>query len=248
MHVELGARVMPGVMWQCFDYKMKRIRRPLVSILLTIFLATAVPKPVFCQNSAHEEILSRRVTSALAHDFSISSAFSLILTNVQLPGGVAEVSEYPTEAKPIPFPSGVTLRDALNSLVGTEPEYSWRIEEGVVNLLPNARDLSLLNARLPEFRAENVTVREALSAVLAMPEVKTRAAEFGLTDRCLQLLVGGRTRSEQNETRFNFRYTDLTMREALNAIVRAQRGGTWYYKEYYSDFDGKRCYRVEFIS
>jgi hypothetical protein len=126
------------------------------------------------------------------------------------------------------MPAGSPLHQVLDAIVGTDRRYGWHIENGVVNLLPAAGEPSLLQTRLVRFRVEkSYSVFDALGRLLVLDEVKKRMEELRLKPG-IALFVSGQS---PHPKEFSVHCKDVTLREALNAIARAQGRAVWDYLE-----------------
>lgn len=74
-------------------------------------------------------------------------------------------------------PFTVSLRALLDAGVSADPQYSWKMNKGVVNLVPRYGEFHLLETIISKLDIENVkTPDEALNRLLALPEVQDQAS------------------------------------------------------------------------
>ena len=171
------------------------------------------------------------------------------LYDAGVPGGIAVLhycGDFPTRSLK---PSGPSLRALLDAVVSTDPDYSWRINEGVVNLIPRYIKLQFLDARVSKLDLKLKTPDEALNILLALPEVQSQAnRELG--SRVVQGFpyafsanaVGG-----QPERTFSLKLTDTTVAEALNAIARAYGSAIWVLVKNECANNGRKTFSIKFI-
>jgi hypothetical protein len=132
------------------------------------------------------------------------------------------------EPKQMWGPMQSPLRDVLDAIVYEDSRYRWHLEGGVVNLLPAAGEPALLKIRIPRFRVKHaLRAKDALKKLLALDEVKKGMQEHNLKQG-LTIIISPH---HLNPKGFSVDCRDVTLREALNAIARAQGWGTWDYIE-----------------
>ena len=127
-------------------------------------------------------------------------------------------------------PLNKTLRWALDTIVEVDPRYRWQVVDQVINLLPAEREPALLQTRIKEFRAENISfAMDTVSPLLALPEVKK-----AMDDLHLKHGIAGFVTSPSPKP-FSVKCENVTLRQALNAIARAEGRGVWDYTEIHCD-------------
>lgn len=117
-----------------------------------------------------------------------------------------------------------TLDSVLNEIVRQMGNYSWEINDEVVNIHPlkgrNEKFRELLNVRVDEFdMSSGIKIIDLPRAIFRLPEIRQFLADQGLGSDVVQYspyinrsLPGGRT------------FTGHTVRELLNAITKLKRG------------------------
>ena len=122
-------------------------------------------------------------------------------------------------------PADDTLRSLLDAALAAEPEYTWSVDNGVVNLVPRYREPLFLETAIPKLEiSEAATTNEALSQLLAVPEVSKQAGrELGI--RFFGGGIGGYPSPAR--THISLSLSNITVREALNAIARARGDAIW---------------------
>ena len=126
-----------------------------------------------------------------------------------------------------------TLREALEAIVTADPEYRWEMNDGVVNLLPSRGVPDLLAVRISAFDSGDATnVTTAKAFLLALPEVRKRATELGFDQAILESgFHGVPPPGAPPPPKLDVRLQNVTLLDALNALVRANRHGLWIYRE-----------------
>jgi hypothetical protein len=158
------------------------------------------------------------------------------LSTAGVPGGIATVTGCGEDVR-YAFPSsGPTLPDALNAIVASNPQYAWRLENGLVNVSPRSGDPLFLARRISQLKvSEARSLDEALSEILALPEVQRRVVQLHMSEGYRRIGMSDLNRPGSpritNEQRYSLSLSHVTLREALNAIARLHRRAVWEYRE-----------------
>ena len=181
------------------------------------------------QSSVDESILERQVPGASLEYLATKAAFHSTLGRTRTAGGMARIAGCEEDTfKQSWNPLNAPLRQVLDSIVEADPRFRWQVEEGVVNLLPASGEPPLLGVRISDFHVENVAeASDALSKLLALPEVKRRMSDLRLKHG-LNIFVSP---SQPRPKEFSVSCKGVTLREALNSIARAQGRAIWQYTE-----------------
>jgi hypothetical protein len=121
----------------------------------------------------------------------------------------------------------------LDEIVTVDPDYVWKVEDGVVNLLPTQGVPDLLTVRIAAFDSGNVrSLATAGTYLLALPEVRERATQLGFSQAVTGTGLGaiGPIGSPPPKL-LKVRLHDVSLLDALNALVRANKHGQWVYHE-----------------
>jgi hypothetical protein len=132
----------------------------------------------------------------------------------------------------------------LEAVIQTDPRYHWRVDDGVVNLLPVDDEPQLLKVRINKLTVKNVTLANAaLGKLLALPEVKEAIERLQLSPgvQMIKRLVS----LNPDPPKYTFRFKNVTLREALNIIARVHGRAVWEYRE--QRCEGKIEYGFNFI-
>jgi hypothetical protein len=202
-------------------------------ILSSLFLSIVFAPPKETQENASEDILQRKVPGSELEFLSTRNVFYSSLWLTHLPGGMATIVDCEPDTLMQSWkPSNSPLSQVLDTLVATDPRYRWQMQDGVVNLLPAKGEPTLLKTRLNEFDVENVSsAREALTRLLALPEVKKGMRDLHLKPG-IAIITGF---SPPNPPKSSVKQNGGTLRQALNAIASAQGRAVWEYIEIHCD-------------
>lgn len=153
------------------------------------------------------------------------------------------------EEKHILQPQSLILKDLLDSFVKVKSEYSWKEENGVINVL-SKNDYSILETRISEFNVEKALPSKLRETFLQTSEFQAYLKERNLVDKVGDGGFGtiGIVGKISERHKVTIALKNATVREILNEIVR-QRGYStcWSYREYDLVFEGKayKMYRLE---
>lgn len=202
----------------------------IVCIIAALLMLTASAQPrQEAKPSSSGDILERQVPGNELESFTTTDAFYASLGRARVAGGMVRIIKCEEDKfKQAWRPMGSQLRQLLDAIVTADPRYRWEAKDGVINLLPADGEPALLGIRINEFQVENVTFAlDALDKLLALPEVKKRMDELDLKPG----LTLVKSLSSPNPPKFSVQCKGITLREALNAIARAQGRGVWEYIE-----------------
>ena len=180
---------------------------------------------------AEAELLMRPVNLP-SSPLSVNSAIQLAILESGTAGGavITQGCEEPSDS--LVRPQGSTLREVLDDIVTADPDYRWEVNDGVVNLIPAKGVPDLLTLRIGAFDTEDATdVTTAKTFLFALPEVRQREAELGFDQGIVGSGLHGVVPGAPPPPKLNVRLQDVTLLEALNALVRAHKHGLWIYYE-----------------
>ena len=179
------------------------------------------------------ELLMRPVANLGSSPLSVNLAIQTAILGSGTAGGAVITQGCAEPSDSVVRPQGGTLREVLDDIVTADPDYRWEVKDGVVNLVPVKGVPDLLTLRISVFDSGDATdVRTAETFLFALPEVRQREAELGF-DRAIlgSGLSSGVPGAAPPPGLLNVRLEDVTLLEALNALVRAHRHGVWLYYE-----------------
>jgi hypothetical protein len=183
------------------------------------------------------ELLTRRVVNVGSSPLSINLAFQTAILGSGTVGGAAMIQGCAEPSNSAVRFHGSTLGEFLEAIVTADPDYRWEVKDGAVNLLPARGVPDLLTVRIGAFDSEDATsVTTAKSFLLALPEVRKRQSELGFN----QAISGSGFHGvpppgTPPPARLDVHLQDVTLLEALNALVRANKHGLWIYREIHCD-------------
>lgn len=222
---------------------MKRIIK-----IVFVFTLAAFPVGMFAQIKqssnvpSSKEVLKRHVRKwVTVKEDTLRSLMTWTLITSKTPGGIVSLSQTDEETHFSLMSSGLVLRNVLDAIVAVEPRYRWEIERDVINFLPVEEYPLMLNVVIPEFRVENINRFKVIDALDVIPELQNQATALGYSNfteprvRCCGGLGGTET--------FSLHLRNATLREVLNALVRAQGYARWSYSE--NVYDGKRYFTIQ---
>jgi hypothetical protein len=194
-----------------------------------LILAAGSALAIQSQNSNKpNSVLDRHSEKTPLKNAPISDVVVDALRQQNVPGGVA-VSYYCSGYENHSLrPTDDTLRSRIDAAVAAEPENTWSVDDGVVNMVPRYRELLFLKTIVPNLEIkEAVTTAEALDKLLAVPEVSKQATlELGIHTFGGGIYQALDLANPRNH-KISLSLTNVTVLEALNAIARARGDGIW---------------------
>lgn len=200
-----------------------------------------------------ERILNRKVELPNLERACLANAAGIALSIAKVPGGIVLTRPCSEEQAKYTysFPSPISVHDAMEVFTSSDSSYRWSIDQGVVNLIPQSGSPAILDTHISLFDSGNdTTLAAAADLLLRLPEVRKRAKELRF-DEPFSSLQGyyainkpGATPQSMAQP-LNVRVKNVTMRDALNAIVRKHGRGVWMYEEYWNS--GKHYFDVSFV-
>lgn len=207
-----------------------------ISLLIVVLVGAAISRPNQSSHNA-SEVLGRRVRVSELGDFPPVTALAVALNDAKVPGGIVKIAGCEEQPRKKLTSTSSTLQGVLEAFVSADSRYKWQIEEGVVNLLPAAGEPPLLDVRISEFKIEDAeTLDDAANQLMALPSVKNGVADLNLKQGVMRLsgpgyYIPADSGKASLPQRLSVTGNNLTLRQALNAIVLSHGGGVWLYTE-----------------
>jgi len=181
----------------------------------------------------------------------LSLAVEMAFSVARVPAGFASVHGCDPQPS-YDFPVlGPTLGDALESLRKVAPDYDWRVEGGVVDLVPAGGFPAPLLTRVAEYDSKDAnSLTWAAGLLLQLPEVRAAKSKLGFTEAPNEIQVGlGMARKygtppAPSEPPLAVRCRGCAVYEVLNNLIRKRGHGLWVYEEHRCG--GLKTLRVSF--
>lgn len=168
------------------------------------------------------------------------------LHTTRMPGGFASLFYENKEPRYSFQLKSLILKDVLDAIVEKEPRYEWKMENGVVNVLPKEK-IALLETHVANFQLENATKEKMFSALISKPEFQGAVINANL-ERDIYRCCGGLCTTTPQRNSINLE--NATVREILNEIVRLNGFSSWEYREFSDkaeDGKSRRYYKLSFL-
>jgi hypothetical protein len=192
----------------------------------------AQPQAQPASPASEEELLMRPVMNIGSSPLSLNSAFQSAILGSGAAGGEMLIQGCAEPSAVVRPQEGSPLREILEDIVTADPNYVWEVKDGVVNLLPAKGVPDLLTLRISSFDTGDAgSVTTAKTFLFALPEVRKRAAELGFDQAVSGSGPYGVVPGAPPPPKVNIHLQDVTLLEALNALVRAHKHGVWIYRE-----------------
>lgn len=218
----------------------------LAIILAAIVVGSVQPVcSVYSQRKTTADVLEKHMAGGNLQEETVEGAFISCLGRARLPGGIVRVLGCEDRLTPgkVALPEG-TVRDGLEAIVHISPSYRWQAGDGVVNLLPTREQPALLDVRIALLRVDKApSVRSAVATLVALPEVRSALVRLELVEG-VRILHG--PISLEPEPPFSVDCRNVTVRGALNEIVRREGRAVWEYKE--AHCDGKNEFWISVVA
>lgn len=214
-------------------------RIPIRSIVL---LLTLTPTLVGAQQQRPDStnvdvnLLSRSVSWREPESTEAEIVLVSDLETARIPGGMFRARRCgDIEPKLIPAADS-TFQNELDRIAKLKPQYQWAIDDGVFNFFPNFFTPSPLDIPITEFKVESEPVMQAYRKLFETPDVKNGFTRLGLHEPSVQVIVGGVSAppnvggvspATNEKKRITLNLKNTTLRQASNAIVRADGQKTW---------------------
>jgi hypothetical protein len=166
---------------------------------------------------------------------TLSGHLSLLSSATKSPCGVAlrrETDDVLPESAKKKTIYDATLERFLDALVAEVPGYRWFIDDGVINVVPeeyfdeSSRYRALLDKKIARIDLEDIPVEDAGTELcqLARNKCYTRWLQGVLS----RLMYGAAAKASTSPSEVtSLHASNLSFREALNALVRKPGGGCW---------------------
>jgi hypothetical protein len=168
---------------------------------------------------------------------TVEDAVSHLIVANNLAGGVVQASDCgnkQAEEKHSFHLSGLTVRQALDQILATKPNFRWVEENHLIIVVPSTEMPELLRTRVQHFEINNpqYTLSAASGELLQLKEIKDRKAQLGLK-QSVQYMIGGSDNREALRSKVSVQ--NVQMYEVLNTIAATNSPAVWRYTEYHCD-------------
>ncbi len=215
---------------------LKRVRRALGVMVISMLTFSGFAGQALRRQS-QSDFLQRSIGNQRFENTTTVDALVSVLTVTGVPGGIV-LKGGCTEPERYTFlPAGKKLREALNSFVSVDRAYKWEVDnKGTVDLRLISGDPQLLRLRFPKLSIKDASsARQAVDQVLAKPETRKRVRELGLTEGVVRIGPSDLPRPgagpNQYVRKLSLDLKNVSLRQALNAIVQAHGQAIWAYTE-----------------
>jgi hypothetical protein len=117
-----------------------------------------------------------------------------------------------------------SIEDVLNTIVMSRPQYQWRRDGALMDVLPINGASPLLDTFVEDFQVKDVTETEAIDQLLSRPEVKATMLNADLHR------APAKVSAQSNQTKFSLALSRVTVREALSRITSASGSQFWMFR------------------
>jgi hypothetical protein len=167
------------------------------------------------------DILTRQIKATAIKGETIDQVINLLASEYDIPVGIELGDEKRTPYQKINLDlPGTNLKDFLDSVIATDPRYTWKLEGGVIHVWPvKERDpllANLLDEKISHFSIIGEASRyRVYNDIVDLPEIRSKLVIAGVEP--MIFLASGSMRKLPKETLFT--ETNLTLRELLDRII-----------------------------
>jgi hypothetical protein len=181
-----------------------------------------------------KDVLSRHLPALSLGRVTVARAFWEATNHARVPGGIVSIRGRPEEHKAsFTIPADATLREALDRIPSESPSLEWKMNGGVVDLLPPRALPEILNVQIASYDFEDANNGSlAIQELLARPEVEQKARSLGfqpaLNEGGMTVYYGAGMKPPPS---LPVHLRNVTLLEAVDALMRARGAGLWRYDE-----------------
>jgi len=173
------------------------------------------------------DVLNRRTRATEIRGKSIPSLLSTISDLYDIPIGVELGDPIVTPERKIDLIVPETsLRLLLDTMISKDRRYVWKLESGVIHLLPTQRDpviAAFLNTRISHFAfAEGTSKNKIMADILALPEIRAQMMSAGVKYTFFEEWP-----SPESSVKVSIDESNLTLAELLDKIVLGSNLKQW---------------------
>ena len=173
--------------------------------------------------------LSQPIRAVSIKGENIAFALDLLTSEYRIPIGIelADPKLSPPRKIDLQLPQ-TTLKEFLDSVVTKDPQYTWKLEGGVIHIWPlTHRDTliaSLLDTKISHFAIEDRASRYQIhNAILDSPEIKTKLIVADVAP----VIFANFASMDKLEKGVVFEESDLTLRDLLDKLAEKTKINRW---------------------
>ena len=196
------------------------------SVFLALIIITVISGRFDRAQDRQIGVLERRVAAIQVSSSNFHEVLGKLVYKYDVPIGieVPPLDDPPISTNvTIDIPNG-NVRQVLDAVTTVAPHYTWKDVNGAINIVPIADKEPLLDVLIKDFRAADLTTDEISCAITESPEVKAALSEFGLRRNDTDIIPSGKPK---NPKRYSFRLRDVSVRDALNYVIRTTDNRYW---------------------
>jgi hypothetical protein len=201
------------------------LKRIMVLIAVAAFVQSAVGQ--------EPSAASRKTPAVIKFDGDMAA----FLSQIGEPYGVTiglEVDPQQPQSQVKFYLHSPTLAHTMNAIVESAPAYQWRGSGDFVEVLPAAGGSPLLDTKITYFNVTDLTRDQAFTQLMNLPETQTamKATSLSFQDAV-------RASTETSKPKVSVLLRDVTVRQALSEIAKAEGGRFWIFRR-----DGRGSFTI----
>lgn len=174
------------------------------------------------------ELLTRKIPATIIKDKTFDQVLDILTIDYKVPVGIElGTSKLPRRRIDLELPE-TSLKEFLDAVFSEDPQYNWKLEGDVINVLPlKDRDVlieSLLETKISHFSfVEGASRYRIHGGVMDLPEISSKLSAANVAPMIFlnsgtMLKVGKGIWLDE---------TNLTLRQLLNKIVEKTESKRW---------------------
>lgn len=197
-----------------------------INFIIWFFILVALTFPGAYQitrsaQASQQPLLEQQVASVEIIQDNPQRALAILADEYHVPIAVEFPSNLPRKgAAPVPCLKleGVSVKDVLDAIVRCNPDYQWSNNDGIITITSTASTASkeILDTLIERIEIKNQRRAEIRKTIAELPEFRTKFYEAGYEIRYLPRLGA----AENNLSPISFSLSKVTLREALNYLIR----------------------------
>ena len=211
--------------------EIQMIRKPIGMILICAFSLA-----VYCftisvsgSNATKPDLLKRKIQATTIKGKTFDQVLSILTSDYNIPVGIELGDSKLSRSREFDLDLPETnLKEFLDAVFAKDPQYTWRLEGGVIHVWPvTGRDtllVSLLDTKVSHFAAAETASRYQINSdIMEIPEIKIKLI---VADVAPMIFISFNS-MDKLEKGVVLEESDLTLRQLLDKVVQKMESKRW---------------------
>lgn len=200
--------------------------------IITIYILSLCVCRIFMSEaraSDQADLLSQPIRAVSIKGETIAFALDLLTSEYRIPIGIELADPKLSRRRKIDLDlPQTTVKEFLDSVVAKDPQYTWKLEGGVIHIWPLAgRDTliaTLLDTKISHFAVGDGASRYRIHGdLLDLPEIKTKLIVADVAP----MIFANFSSMNKLDKGVVFEESDLTLRELLDKLAQKTKINRW---------------------